>query len=444
MFTKLHLENFRSFGDLTIDLTEKSGNAKKVAVIYGENGAGKSNLSSAFVLLRELASTMNVRDMYEELLNQKAIFADENMETLMRQTIMSGMRDMQAIIGDYRMAGNEGSISVEYEFVLSGHTGKYCVSFGKDEVIYERLDFLLNKRRGTYFECSDAGLSINPGILKSKDLLKDIKGTAKRFWGKHTLIAIFIHELMDKSNSYGSDNVLENFDNVLAFLTSPSCYVKIGSRRWDKLDSGLEVLESADIGEISATDEHQLDIAEEIFSSFFSAINSDIRRVYYRRTTNDKFVKYELVVEKLVSGQYRHIDFSRESTGNQQMLRVLCYLLTACMGDVVIIDEADSAVHDYLFKKVFDEVMPYIHGQVVMTTHNTMLMEYNSARDTTYILSEDDLGNKTVKAISDYEKRTYFNNNIRNKYLNNDYGGLPKVTSIDFESIINRIQSLDG
>lgn len=444
MFTRLHLENFRSFGDLTIDLSEKNGNAKKVAVIYGENGAGKSNLSSAFVLLRELASTMNVRDMYEEILNQKAIFADENMETLMRQRIKSGMRDMQAIIDDYRMVGNDEPISVEYEFALSGHTGKYCVSFGKDEVIYERLDFLLNKRRGTYFECSDAGISINPGILKSKDLLKDIKGTAKRFWGKHTLIAIFIHELMDKSNSYGLDNVLENFNNVLAFLTSPSCYVKIGSRRWDKLVSDWEVLESADIGEISVADERQLDIAERIFSSFFSAINSDIRRVYYRRTANDKLIKYELVVEKMISGQYRHVDFSRESTGNHQVLRVLCYLLTACMGDVVIIDEADSAVHDYLFKKVFDEVTPYIHGQVIMTTHNTMLMEYDSARDTTYILSEDDLGNKTVRAISDYEKRTYFNNNIRNKYLNNDYGGLPKVTSIDFESIIGHIHSLEN
>ena len=54
-----------------------------------------------------------------------------------------------------------------------------------------------------------------------------------------------------------------------------------------------------------------------------------------------------------------------------------------------------------------------------------MLMESEPARNTTYILSEDDAGNKVVKAISDYEKRTYLNNNIRNKYLNNEYGGLP-------------------
>ncbi len=143
--------------------------------------------------------------------------------------------------------------------------------------------------------------------------------------------------------------------------------------------------------------------------------------------------------EKLVAGQNRHIEFSRESTGNHQILRVLCYLLTACFGGVVVIDEADSAVHDYLFKKVCDEISPFIDGQVIMTTHNTMLMESTFARNTTYILSEDHTGDKIVKAISDYDKRTYLNNNIRNKYLNNEYGGLPRVQPIDFACLIQEL-----
>jgi len=442
MFTRIRLQRFRSFGDLSVDLTERNGNAKKIAVIYGENGAGKSNLSSAFVLLRELASTMNVRDIYEELLNRKAIFADENVETMVRQRIKSGMRDMQAIINDYRMVGNDEPIVVEYEFVLSGHVGRYCISLGKEEIVYEKLEFLLNKRKGVYFECSEAGISINPGIVKSKDLLKDIKKAANRYWGKHTLIAIFIHEIFDKSSSFGLDNVHDNLKKVLEFLTTVSCYVKIGNRRWENIDSRFEVLESADAGEINISDEAQLDVVEEILTTFFTAINSDIRKVYYRRKPNDKIINYELVVEKMISGEYRHIDFARESTGNHQILRILCYLLTACMGSVVVIDEADSTIHDYLFKKVFDEIIPYIRGQVIMTTHNTMLMEYDSAREVTFIFSEDEFGNKEIKAISDYDKRTYFNNNIRNKYLNNEYGGLPKVESIDFEKIIKRIDDV--
>ena len=51
MFTKIKLKNFRSFGEIEFDLTSKSGTPKNFAVIFGENGAGKSNLISAFGFL---------------------------------------------------------------------------------------------------------------------------------------------------------------------------------------------------------------------------------------------------------------------------------------------------------------------------------------------------------------------------------------------------------
>lgn len=439
MFTKIRLQNFRSFGDITLDLVDKSGSPKNLSVIYGANGAGKSNLSSAFVLLHEIFSTMNVRDVYEEFLSQKAIFADESMDSMMRQRIRSGMRDMKAIIDDYRMVGSDDSIVVEYEFQLDGNSGKYSVSFGHDEIIYEKLEYLLNKRKGTYFECSESGITINSSVVSSKDLLRDIKAAAKRFWGKHSILSIIEHELFDKSKAYGLNNISENFHNVLTLLGALSCYVKIGMRRWDKLYSALDILEDADSGSLASSKETQLDVAESIFTQFFTSINPDIRKVYYRRVYNDKTINYELVFEKLVAGQYRHIEFSRESTGNHQILRILCYLLTASLGNVVVIDEADSTIHDYLFKNLFIEMIPYIKGQVIMTSHNTMLMEAEFARNATYILSEEDAGHKVIKAISDYDKRTYQNNNIRNKYLNNDYGGLPQIHPINFGDLIQEL-----
>lgn len=441
MFTRIRLQNFRSFGDITLDLTEKNGDPKNIAVIYGENGAGKSNIASAFVLLDELLSTMNVRDMYEELLSQKAIFTDESMESMLRQRIKSGMRDMRAIIDDYRMVGSDEHIIIEYEFQILGKPGKYCVVFGQDEIIYEKLEYLLNKRKGTYFECSESDIYINSNVIKSKDLLRDIKDSAKRFWGKHSILSIIVYELFDKSRSYALDNITDNFNEVINLLGSVSCYVKIGVRRWDKLKSHIDILESADEGSIPSSKESQLSVAESIFTKFFSSINSDIQKAYYRRTYNDKFANYELVLEKLIAGQYRQIDFSRESTGNHQVLRALCYLLTACSGGVAVIDEADSAIHDYLFKKIFNEVEPFISGQVIMTTHNTMLMEADFARSATYILSEEESGNRVVKAISDYDRRTYLGNNIRNKYLNNEYGGLPQVHKIEFEELIQELRN---
>ena len=96
MFTRINLRNFRSFDSIEFDLTKKGNSPKNLAIIYGENGAGKSNLLSAFVLLDELLGTMDVRDTYEELLTQKAIFNDEELEKNLRQRLMSGLRTVKS------------------------------------------------------------------------------------------------------------------------------------------------------------------------------------------------------------------------------------------------------------------------------------------------------------------------------------------------------------
>lgn len=440
MFTKIKLKNFRSFGCLEFDLSSKNGHPKNFAVIFGENGAGKSNLMSAFVFLQEIFSTMNVRDIYEELLNKQAIYIDEELENRRRQILRDGLRDIQAIISDYKMVGCEEPISLEYEFQINGNIGKYSISLDESEIIHEKLEYLLSKRRGIYFDCSSSGITINHSIVKDKKFLDDIKFSAKRYWGKHSIISIIIHELFDKSKSYGIDNVSDNFSDVMDTLTMVSCYLGIGTRKWDRLYSPLDVFDSAAKGTIDIEKENELDIAETIFSGFFTSINSDIKRVYYDRIYNDNTINYTLTSEKLVAGKYRQIPFSKESTGNHQLLRVLCFILSAALGNVVSIDEADSGIHDYLFLKILQEATPYINGQLIMTTHNTMLMEAEFSRNATYILSENENGCKTIKSISDYDKRTFLSNNIRNKYINNEYGGLPNVTAIDFEKIIKELK----
>lgn len=439
MFTKIRLQNFRSFGNIEFDLTQKNGSPKNLAIVYGENGAGKSNLMYAFVLLNELLLTMNIRDAYEEFLNQKAIFTDEKVESLMRNKIRLGLRDIKAIIDDCRMVGNDDAIVAEYEFLIDGREGKYCVHFGKDEIQYEKLEFTLNKRRGTYYECSNEGIKINSGIVKSKEFFDDFKNSAKRFWGKHSMLAIILHEMNDKAKSYGEDNISQYFSNVLYFFRSLSGSLKIGTKEWKKAGISFGVLEHPEYGNIDLDDEKQLDLVEQILTKFFHSINSDIKKAYYKKTYDDKEISYNLMFEKLISGKYRQIDFSQESTGNHQVLRIFSYLFVACCGDVVALDEADSGVHDLLFKKIIEEVYPLIEGQIIITTHNTMLMETEFGYNSTYILKEDEEGNKEIKAISDYEKRTYSNNNIRNKYLNKEYKGVPKIEEIDFKNLFDKI-----
>ena len=112
-------------------------------------------------------------------------------------------------------------------------------------------------------------------------------------------------------------------------------------------------------------------------------------RYFIKKEFHDDEIYYKLIEEKYIAGNYRRIDFERESAGNCQLLNISCYLLTACMGGVVILDEAEANIHDLLFQKLLEEIRPILKGQVIMTTHNTMLMEASFAREATYILSVD-------------------------------------------------------
>ena len=423
MFTKITLENFRSFDHIVFDLTEKGNVPKHLAVLYGENGAGKSNLMSAFVLLPELTRTMDVRDAYERLLTRDAIFQDEKMEKVMREQMRHSLRDMSAIIKDYRMIDCEDPIVAEYEFNINGNNGCYRVEFGQDEIVHERLEYVLNRRRGLYFDCSSDGILINDTVIQGtngKDFLVDVKETAKRYWGKHSLLAILLYEMKDKSNAFGRDNVTENFNTVLREFRGLSCAVSMGNKSWEGLSSKLQVLKRPLQGHLSLRRETELDYASDFFTQLFTSVDLSVRKIFYKKEFHDDEIYYKLIEEKYIAGNYRRIDFERESAGNCQLLNISCYLLTACMGGVVILDEAEANIHDLLFQKLLEEIRPILKGQVIMTTHNTMLMEASFAREATYILSvdPDNPSDKKIRCISDYRKRTYAANNIRNKYLN--------------------------
>lgn len=444
MFTKITLENFRSFDHIVFDLTEKGNVPKHLAVLYGENGAGKSNLMSAFVLLPELTRTMDVRDAYERLLTRDAIFQDEKMEKVMREQMRHSLRDMSAIIKDYRMIDCEDPIVAEYEFNINGNNGCYRVEFGQDEIVHERLEYVLNRRRGLYFDCSSDGILINDTVIQGtngKDFLVDVKETAKRYWGKHSLLAILLYEMKDKSNAFGRDNVTENFNTVLREFRGLSCAVSMGNKSWEGLSSKLQVLKRPLQGHLSLRRETELDYASDFFTQLFTSVDLSVRKIFYKKEFHDDEIYYKLIEEKYIAGNYRRIDFERESAGNCQLLNISCYLLTACMGGVVILDEAEANIHDLLIQKLLEEIRPILKGQVIMTTHNTMLMEASFAREATYILSvdPDNPSDKKIRCISDYRKRTYAANNIRNKYLNCEYGGVPELRQTEFQESIEKI-----
>ena len=115
------------------------------------------------------------------------------------------------------------------------------------------------------------------------------------------------------------------------------------------------------------------------------------------------------------------------------------YLISACEGQTVIIDELDTGIHDLLVKNLLECIIKYVKGQLIITTHNTMLIDSSIPNEDIYIFNADSKAFKELIAITDFDGRIHKNNSPMKKYLHGLYGGIPMFTDIDFDEILENL-----
>lgn len=143
------------------------------------------------------------------------------------------------------------------------------------------------------------------------------------------------------------------------------------------------------------------------------------------------------MITKLIAGKQRDIDFSLESTGTQALLQQLPFMLVASKGSVAIIDEFDTGIHDLLVQSLATSLYKSIKGQLIMTTHNTLLMESDIPKECIYVVNEVGDGEKEIQCILHYNNKIGEKNNIRRQYLLGKYSGIPDHTTIDFQELVS-------
>ena len=177
-----------------------------------------------------------------------------------------------------------------------------------------------------------------------------------------------------------------------------------------------------------------------MLTTFLKLTNRDIKKAYYKKELSDDEIRYNLVLSKNISGEIRQIDFSLESTGTQSIIQQLPFMLVAVNGSVSVLDEFDTGIHDLLVKNLITSLYENIDGQLILTTHNTLLMEANLPKDSIYIINELPSNEKEIQCILHYNNKLGERNNIRNQYLLGKYSGIPDETHIDFNKLLNEIK----
>ena len=85
--------------------------------------------------------------------------------------------------------------------------------------------------------------------------------------------------------------------------------------------------------------------------------------------------------------------------------------MVAITGKCVIIDEFGNGIHDLMAAKLMKAVSQNIKGQLIITTHNTLIMDHSNIKPDALYFIFNGLEGKKVKCVTDVEERLHPNYN---------------------------------
>lgn len=432
MFTYIRLKNFKSLVNFEVNFEKKKNEPKKAIIIYGENGSGKSNFVSAFYTLYQSMQTLSLRKKIKTLLDDEEK-SDDDISFL--KFMLRTSNDTEMIIKDCKTISSTENMEMQFDFVIEGKCGSYLLVYDDQEIVEEKLSYVLNKNKCLLFDLTKNKKMVNKKIFLNEKYASKINDYILQYEGKHTLLSILVNESEEKSKKYINNNIHESLNEVLSFFKKVSVKVKNGTGERGKVMISHSMMSQLESGTIRLKNEDELKNTEEVLNDFFTHLYTDIKEVFYKTKNEDDKIKFKLYFKKNLYGKIVEVPYHLESTGTQHLLKLLPYLLMAVEGNVVVIDELDTGIHDLLVNKILNDIIPSIKGQLIITTHNTMLLDSNISPEYIYTFLLDRDANKELVAITEFENRTHPNLNYRNRYLKGMYGGIPHMNDIDFDEL---------
>ena len=436
MFTYVKAKNFKSLKNIEFNLNKTKTKTNQFISIYGENGSGKTNIVELFKLLQQSimsrATDIAMNKMPKEFWKIQEEMSDQ-LPTEIRQIFQLSFN-----LKEYRMLDEEEATEIEYGFKINNKDGFYYIKFD-DEIIEEKLYYMAGKQRAYLFQINKENNKIiknlNKNIFINEKYNEELIDGIDKYWGKYTFLSLLSFETIEKNKDYIDNNISKNIIEVIdriwlmtvhvdkgALKIIPDGFVKI--RKLNNIQKGI--VKKDKLPEIKKY--------ENVLNIFFTQAYADIKEVKYEINEKEDRIHYELYFNKMIGGQIKSIPSRLESDGTRRILNQFDTIIGSLLGETVIIDEIDNGIHDVLMKNIIMSIKDEITGQLIITTHNTLLLEI-LPKENIYILSTDYNRNKTINSIKEYGIKIQKNNNARDLYFKGVFGGIPTTNYIDFEEI---------
>lgn len=433
MFKYIKLKNYKSLVDFEVDLTNKRGTPKKFILIYGENGIGKSNFASVFATLLETLLTKSSIETINKYLEN-----GNNIQSPQFQNMLRNLKDTERIIKSTKTIGVDDNMVLEFGFRVNKKDGLYRLEYDNEKLISEEFEYNLSETNKISYKIKEDMKSFNlqDNLFKDKTYKTEIENLLNKYWGKHSLISLIVFEQSDKRQGYIANKISKGLYDIITSIITMSVRIS-GSRGPVSDQMGISNILYSQMfkGSIPTYLAKQLQKVEQLLNIFFTSSYSDIKQVYYLLQEKDGMLYYHLMFKKMLYGKLIDIKYELESAGTKCLVELLPYFMSSLEGKISVIDEIDSNIHDVLINTILEELFDSIEEQIIITTHNTMLLESEKLRSGAYIFNIDKKGKKELVPITDYEDRMHPNINVRKRYLSGLYGGVPFSTYINFDEL---------
>lgn len=442
MLVSLSISNFRSFlGEQTFSMvaSKRLGSdhlqhlmpipnsdefVLKTAIVYGANGAGKSNLFRALKYLKGLA--LNTQKKNAGTKREKFDFVKETSEPT----------------------------SLDLQFIANGKLYQYGVVVSDVQIVEEWLLEIRGKKEVVIYErltSSDGTVDIS-----APDLIRDSEKVAAlvKIGGPQNQTFLSTVHANLNSSDIGDDlkSVLAWFGKSLSMIAPNAVYAPLGHELVE--DSSFLKFAGDFLREASTGVDHLVakkrQISEEELKSL---VPSNIWKKYLEQFDDDEDGDVNvirlpggnnLIVEKAegnryfkVSVQAAHkidtdncfeLDLSEESDGTRRLLDLVPALHNMKRkGGVFFVDEIDRSMHPMLVRKLLEfflEACPDHTAQLILTTHESSLLDLDLVRrDEIWFAEKDNHLRTHLYSLMDFKVRSDLE--IRKNYLNGRFGAIP-------------------
>lgn len=420
MIIEFKFKNILSFKDWTVldfrATKNKKGDLKdygvvkigkdilcKMAVIYGANASGKSNLLKVFDCLDSVIN--NDRQNKEEKIEIYPFLLDDKTE----------------------------NVPSEFEILFYSNNVKYFYKLKVDssQIHYELLQYYPSVKPKMIFERkTENGVSY---ITFNKDI--KIQDAAKKEIEAKCLKNLSFFKAYQKTNTKE-----EHIEDVIKFFDSFSYLPFIFKPNLDYSNLNLNLFFSNVIrisdNLITVIQDSKVDILEFLKNADFNIVDLIFKKEEFISTDNSSSPQtIKSFVHKVKKGdEYstKEIPVSLQSEGTKKIIYfygLISSLIKNQTSLIILVDEIENSIHPLLLKHFIKKILDTNNNiQIIFTTHYDPLLEWDDIirKDFVWFTSKRGDGSTELYPLTDFNGLNRISN-LKKAYIYGNFGAVPDI-----------------